>query len=88
MILLVLFADVEHGFTGWDSDAYSPVADVRSWDAMLEVFDMILTKDMASEDEEDMETEAASPDDGPTEVGINVTASRDGVSYPVTFSLL
>ena len=35
--------DVYHGFTAWESDAYNPLADFRSWDAMLEVFTMLLS---------------------------------------------
>lgn len=34
--------DVNHGFTSWTSDAYDALADWRSWDAMLSVFDMLL----------------------------------------------
>lgn len=39
---MLLLAGVVHGFTAWGSDAYNAVADWRSWDAMLEVFSMIL----------------------------------------------
>ena len=35
-------SDVDHGFTSWESNAYDALADWRSWDAMLSVFDMIL----------------------------------------------
>jgi len=45
-LILVPLKDVEHGFTKWDSDAYNSLADWRSWDAMLAVFDMILDGDM------------------------------------------
>ena len=43
--MLVQNAGVEHGFTAWDIRPYDALADWRSWDAMLEVFDMILDSD-------------------------------------------
>merc|ERR1712194_186437 len=36
------YSGVDHGFTAWGAAAYDPLADSRSWDAMLSVFDMIL----------------------------------------------
>jgi hypothetical protein len=37
-----LHTDVVHGFTAWESDAYNPLADDRSWNAMLDLFRMLM----------------------------------------------
>ena len=47
-ILLLLLLDVFHGFTAWGGGAYNELADWRSWDAMLSVFDMILMEESSS----------------------------------------
>ena len=39
---ITTYSDLEHGFTEWSSGSYSVVADVRSWNAMKEVFDELL----------------------------------------------
>lgn len=36
------YSGVDHGFTSWTNSAYDSLADWRSWDAMLSVFEMIL----------------------------------------------
>ena len=38
------YSDIGHGFTDWSSDSYSAVADARSWNAMVEVFDELLVE--------------------------------------------
>lgn len=45
------YSGVDHGFTAWSSGAYDPLADSRSWDAMLSVFDMIV--DFVDQEKED-----------------------------------
>ena len=36
---------VDHGFTEWSGRAYDPLAEWRSWDAMLSVFDIVLSEE-------------------------------------------
>jgi hypothetical protein len=36
---------VDHGFTEWGNNAYDALADWRSWDAMLSVFEMVLKEE-------------------------------------------
>lgn len=39
------YSNVFHGFTSWEGRAYNELADWRSWDAMLEVFNMIIQEE-------------------------------------------
>lgn len=59
---------VDHGFTVWDAAAYSAVADWRSWDAMLTLFEMILGGDVA----------LTGVDDGESTTGEDTAVNGDG----------
>ncbi|CAB9521085.1 dienelactone hydrolase [Seminavis robusta] len=39
------YSNVYHGFTHWGGGAYNPLADWRSWDAMMGVFEMVTKSD-------------------------------------------
>ena len=71
--ILSISTGVEHGFTAWESDAYNALADWRSWDAMLSVFEMVLGP---KDDEEEEETTMADMEAEEDEVVVDI--ARDG----------
>ena len=69
--------DVFHGFTAWDGGAYNSLADWRSWDAMLEVFDMILDDHAHDDHDDEMGNDMDTEMNGDEEVSVERTEGEE-----------
>jgi len=79
------YSNVNHGFTDWAGDAYNELADWRSWDAMLNVFDMILSESGGgmnhTEGGDDHGEEGGEGEGSPSDVSSACTISFVGRSF-------
>ena len=79
------YSGVVHGYTVWDSaNAYSPVADARSWEAMFGVFEERMAVPVPVMDSPSMDSPSDSPVESPSD---SSTTSADSGAMSSTWNL-